>query len=213
MPVPSQPEVVVRRSARRRKTVSAHWSEDTVVLSVPQAATRREIEHWTRELVPRVVERRRRETAKGADRRSDDRSQAASGLLVHPRLVLTVAHAVLFRAGYMSADLEIELVAVLLAPEQLPTRLKRLEASPGRLQQRSPPLHHRVSPLERPKCTLLQTYGDGLRAVRPRPVVPLGIADADPNAFRRQRSAGLGRVIGDEQLLRALEDERDVTAP
>ncbi len=72
MPVPSQPEVVVRRSARRRKTVSAHWSEDTVVLSVPQTATRREIEHWTRELVPRVVERRRREAAKGADRRSDD---------------------------------------------------------------------------------------------------------------------------------------------
>ncbi|MEX5294234.1 M48 family metallopeptidase [Kocuria sp. CPCC 205268] len=73
MPVPSQPEVVVRRSARRRKTVSAHWSEDTVVLSVPQAATRREIEHWTRELVPRVVERRRREAARGAERRSDDR--------------------------------------------------------------------------------------------------------------------------------------------
>lgn len=73
MPVPSQPEVVVRRSARRRKTVSAHWSEDTVVLSVPQSATRREIEHWTRELVPRVVERRRREAAKGADRRSEDR--------------------------------------------------------------------------------------------------------------------------------------------
>lgn len=73
MPVPTQPEVVVRRSARRRTTVSAHWSEDTVVLSVPQAATRREIEHWTRELVPRVVERRRREAAKGADRRSDDR--------------------------------------------------------------------------------------------------------------------------------------------
>lgn len=73
MPVPSQPEVVVRRSARRRRTVSAHWSEDTVVLSVPQSATRREIEHWTRELVPRVVERRRREAAKGADRRSDDR--------------------------------------------------------------------------------------------------------------------------------------------
>ena len=40
--------------------------------AVPQTATRREIEHWTRELVPRVVERRRRETAKGADRRSDD---------------------------------------------------------------------------------------------------------------------------------------------
>lgn len=72
MPVPSQPEVVVRRSARRHRTVSAHWSEDTVVLSVPQSATRREIEHWTRELVPRVVERRRREAARGAERRSDD---------------------------------------------------------------------------------------------------------------------------------------------
>ncbi len=73
MPTPSEPEVVVRRSARRRKTVSAHWSEDTVVLSVPQAATRRQIEHWTRELVPRVVERRRREAARGAARRAEDR--------------------------------------------------------------------------------------------------------------------------------------------
>lgn len=72
MPVPSQPEVVVRRSARRRKTVSAHWSEDTVVLSVPQSATRREVERWTRELVPRVVERRRQEVARGALRRSDE---------------------------------------------------------------------------------------------------------------------------------------------
>ncbi|MFI7581667.1 YgjP-like metallopeptidase domain-containing protein [Kocuria kalidii] len=86
MPVPSQPEVVVRRSARRRKTVSAHWSEDTVVLSVPQSATRREIEHWTRELVPRVVERRRREAAKGADRRSGDRLLRRAEELSHRHL-------------------------------------------------------------------------------------------------------------------------------
>ncbi|PTL85893.1 trypsin-like peptidase domain-containing protein [Vitiosangium sp. GDMCC 1.1324] len=41
-----------------------------------------------------------------------DRSQAASGLLVHPRLVLTVAHAVMFRAGarlFAAAQVKVEL--------------------------------------------------------------------------------------------------------
>lgn len=41
-----------------------------------------------------------------------NRSQAASGLLVHPRLVLTVAHAVLFRAGaqlHAAAQVKVEL--------------------------------------------------------------------------------------------------------
>lgn len=41
-----------------------------------------------------------------------NRSQAASGLLVHPRLVVTVAHAVMFRAGarlYAAAQVKVEL--------------------------------------------------------------------------------------------------------
>ncbi|AKJ03829.1 trypsin-like peptidase [Archangium gephyra] len=41
-----------------------------------------------------------------------NRSQVASGLLVHPRLVLTVAHAVLFRAGaqlFAAAQVKVEL--------------------------------------------------------------------------------------------------------
>lgn len=41
-----------------------------------------------------------------------NRSQAASGLLVHPRLVMTVAHAVMFRAGaqlFAAAQVQVEL--------------------------------------------------------------------------------------------------------
>lgn len=53
------PEIVVRRSARRTKTVNAHFSGDAVVLSVPQRATRAQIAHWSATLVPRVVAKRR----------------------------------------------------------------------------------------------------------------------------------------------------------
>ena len=52
------PRVVVRRSARRTKTVSAHFSGEDVVLAVPRAATREQIERWRTTLVPRVVAKR-----------------------------------------------------------------------------------------------------------------------------------------------------------
>ena len=65
------PEVIVQRSARRTKTVSAHFSGDAVVLAVPQRATRAQSEHWSATLVPKVMARRRAAEASSATRATD----------------------------------------------------------------------------------------------------------------------------------------------
>ncbi|MEX5308576.1 M48 family metallopeptidase [Kocuria sp. CPCC 205297] len=70
-PPEEMPEIVVKRSARRTKTVNAHFSGDAVVLSVPQRATRAQIAHWSATLVPRVVAKRRAAEAASRTRHSD----------------------------------------------------------------------------------------------------------------------------------------------
>ena len=70
-PPSDSPEVLVQRSARRKKTVSAHFSADTVILAVPQSATRREIEQWKTTLVPKIVAKRDR-ARRNARRRGTD---------------------------------------------------------------------------------------------------------------------------------------------
>ena len=70
-PPSGSPEVLVQRSARRKKTVSAHFSADTVILAVPQSATRREVEQWKTTLVPKIVAKRDR-ARQNARRRGTD---------------------------------------------------------------------------------------------------------------------------------------------
>ena len=70
-PPSDSPEVIVQRSARRKKTVSAHFSGDTVILAVPQSATRREVEQWKTTLVPKIVAKRDR-ARQNARRRGTD---------------------------------------------------------------------------------------------------------------------------------------------
>lgn len=65
------PEIIVQRSARRTKTVSAHFSGDAVVLAVPQRATQAQIAHWSATLVPKVVAKRRAAQASSAQRATD----------------------------------------------------------------------------------------------------------------------------------------------
>ena len=66
------PRVVVRRSARRTKTVSAHFSGEDVVLAVPHTATRAQIEHWRSTLVPEVVAKRDAARDSAAGRGTDE---------------------------------------------------------------------------------------------------------------------------------------------
>ena len=70
-PSPDVPQVIVRRSARRQKTVSAHFSGDAVVLAVPQWATARQIEQWKATLVPKVVQQRARAAERASARATD----------------------------------------------------------------------------------------------------------------------------------------------
>ena len=54
------PRVEVRRSARRKKTVSAFWEGGTAVVAIPASFTRAQEAHW----VERMVTRLREDTAR-----------------------------------------------------------------------------------------------------------------------------------------------------
>lgn len=62
----------VQRSARRKKTVSAHWSGETVVLQVPARMSAREVARWEKELVAKLVTKRARASAARSQRSQDD---------------------------------------------------------------------------------------------------------------------------------------------
>ncbi len=64
-PSPPAPEVEVRRSARRRRTVSAYRDGDRTVVMIPARMTRAEEKHWVALMVERLANQDRR-------RRPDD---------------------------------------------------------------------------------------------------------------------------------------------
>ena len=63
--------VEVRRSARRKKTISAEIVGDVLVISIPQRMSRAEEQQWVSKMAIRMTERRRRDrlNADGALRR------------------------------------------------------------------------------------------------------------------------------------------------
>jgi len=63
-------EVEVRRSTRRRRTVSAYREGERIVVLIPARFTRREEQRWVNEMVERVTAREERERTRGP-RRSD----------------------------------------------------------------------------------------------------------------------------------------------
>jgi predicted metal-dependent hydrolase len=63
---PAAPTVEVRVSARRRKTVGAHWEGDTIVVVVPQRLPKRDRQAYADELSAKLVASRAKE------RRTDD---------------------------------------------------------------------------------------------------------------------------------------------
>jgi predicted metal-dependent hydrolase len=64
------PEIEVRRSARRRRTVSAYRDGERIVVLIPARFTRSEERRWVDEMVERVTSREQRERSRGP-RRSD----------------------------------------------------------------------------------------------------------------------------------------------
>jgi predicted metal-dependent hydrolase len=65
----AEPQVEVRRSRRRRNTVSAYREGDTVVVLLPARMSRAEEEHWVAEMLRRLQksETRRRSPARASD--------------------------------------------------------------------------------------------------------------------------------------------------
>lgn len=73
---PLAPAVEVRRSTRRRKTVTAFREHGRIVVLLPARMSRRDEEHWVREMVRRVEARETRRTPTRTDEslsvRADD---------------------------------------------------------------------------------------------------------------------------------------------
>jgi predicted metal-dependent hydrolase len=65
----ADPQVEVRRSRRRRRTVTAYREGDTVIVLLPAQMTRAEEEHWVAEMLARLQrsETRRRSPARTSD--------------------------------------------------------------------------------------------------------------------------------------------------
>jgi len=59
--------VEVRRSARRRKTISAEILDDVLVISMPERMSRAEEHEWVTRMTARMSERRRRDRLNGTD--------------------------------------------------------------------------------------------------------------------------------------------------
>jgi predicted metal-dependent hydrolase len=63
----AEPQVEVRRSARRRRTVTAYREQGTIVVLVPQHLTRAEEQRYVTDLVAKVLAREARTAAKRSD--------------------------------------------------------------------------------------------------------------------------------------------------
>ncbi len=74
MAVVEDPKVVVRRSARRTRTISARREGDTLVVSIPASASRAQEERWVAEMVAKL---QRSEARKRPGRRAADEDLAA----------------------------------------------------------------------------------------------------------------------------------------
>ncbi len=81
-----QPEVEVRRSSRRRRTVSAHRDGDKVVVLLPASLSKKAEAEWVRTMVDRIIkqEERRRPSDDQLMARARDLCDRYLGGIVHP---------------------------------------------------------------------------------------------------------------------------------
>ncbi|MGH3435618.1 MAG: M48 metallopeptidase family protein [Sciscionella sp.] len=78
----AEPQVEVRRSPRRRRTVSAYREGDTVVVLLPARMSREEEKHWVAEMLGRL---QRSETRRRSPARSSDKALLARCVLLSRR--------------------------------------------------------------------------------------------------------------------------------
>jgi predicted metal-dependent hydrolase len=87
-------EIEVRRSRRRRRTVSAYRDGDRIVVLIPATMSRRAEAEWVREMVAKVErsERRRKPTDEALQARAERLSNAYLGGLARPASVRWVTN-------------------------------------------------------------------------------------------------------------------------
>ena len=88
------PRVVVRRSGRRRRTVTAYRDRDAIVVLVPQAMSRADEQRFVDDLVRKVLER---EANASAPKRDPELANRAT-ILVDRYLVPVLGHSVVPRS-------------------------------------------------------------------------------------------------------------------
>jgi predicted metal-dependent hydrolase len=88
-PDPEGPTVEVRRSRRRRRTVSAYREDDRVVVMIPARLSAKEEREWVATMLERLEksERRRRPSDAGLKRRAAGLSDRYLGGLARPETV------------------------------------------------------------------------------------------------------------------------------
>jgi predicted metal-dependent hydrolase len=88
-PDPEGPTVEVRRSRKRRRTVSAYREDDRVVVLIPARLSAKEEREWVATMLERLErsERRRRPSDAGLKRRAADLSNRYLGGLARPDTV------------------------------------------------------------------------------------------------------------------------------
>lgn len=88
-PDPGDPIVEVRRSRKRRRTVSAYREDDRVVVMIPARLSAKEEREWVATMLERLErsERRRRPSDAGLKRRAAELSSRYLGGLARPETV------------------------------------------------------------------------------------------------------------------------------
>jgi predicted metal-dependent hydrolase len=81
-----QPAVVVRRSARRKRTVTAYRDADTIVVLIPQRMTKADERVYVDEMVAKVLARESRSGAPRGDTALAQRAAELSELYLVPQL-------------------------------------------------------------------------------------------------------------------------------
>ncbi|MEN2743475.1 M48 family metallopeptidase [Sinomonas halotolerans] len=74
----ADPPVEVRRSARRRKTVSAFWEGGTAVVAIPAGFTRAQEAHWVERMVAKLQQQTSRRRGPAGDDALMERALALS---------------------------------------------------------------------------------------------------------------------------------------
>ena len=86
---PAQPRVEVRRSARRRRTVTAYREADTIVVLIPQRMSKADEQTFVTDMVAKVLAREGRRRAPRGDLELAARAAELSGRFLAPQLGFT----------------------------------------------------------------------------------------------------------------------------